>query len=42
MIPMPREDTPLWDGVEPLECVMVVPEAPEVKTFLITHEPQPA
>ena len=34
MIPMPREDTPLWDGVEPLECVMVVPEAPEVKTFV--------
>ncbi|WP_343116442.1 hybrid-cluster NAD(P)-dependent oxidoreductase [Ostreiculturibacter nitratireducens] len=34
MIPMPREDTPLWQDSEPLECVMVVPEAPGVKTFV--------
>jgi stachydrine N-demethylase, reductase component len=34
MIPMPRETTPLWSDDEPLECVMVVPETPEVKTFV--------
>lgn len=34
MIPMPREDTPLWDNSEVLECVMVVPEAPDVKSFV--------
>lgn len=34
MIPMPREDTPLWSDSEPLECVMVVPEAPNVRTFV--------
>ncbi len=34
MIPMPREDTPLWSDTEPLECVMVVPEAPNVRTFV--------
>ena len=33
MIPMPREDTPVWTDAEPLECVMVIPEAPDVKTF---------
>ena len=33
MIPMPRENTPLWTDAEPLECVMVIPEAPNVKTF---------
>ena len=33
MIPMPRENTPLWTDAEPLECVMVVPEAPDVATF---------
>lgn len=33
MIPMPREDTPAWKDSEPLECVMVIPEAPDVKTF---------
>jgi ferredoxin-NADP reductase len=33
MIPMPREDTPVWNDSEPLECVMVIPEAPGVKTF---------
>lgn len=33
MIPMPREDTPVWKDTEPLECVMVIPEAPDVKTF---------
>ena len=34
MIPMPREHTPLWSDDEPLECVMVVPEARDVKTFV--------
>ena len=34
MIPMPREHTPLWNDLEPLECVMVVPEAQDVKTFV--------
>lgn len=34
MIPMPRETTPLWSDDEPLECVMVVPEAQDVKTFV--------
>ena len=33
MIPMPREDTPIWNENEPLECVMVIPEAPNVRTF---------
>ncbi len=33
MIPMPRENTPLWSDDEVLECVMVVPEAPDVKSF---------
>lgn len=33
MIPMPREDSPVWKDSEPLECVMVIPEAPEVRTF---------
>lgn len=33
MIPMPREDTPSWSDVELLECVMVIPEAPNVRTF---------
>jgi stachydrine N-demethylase, reductase component len=34
MIPMPREETQLWSDDEPLECVMVVPEVPGVKTFV--------
>ncbi|MBK0399712.1 hybrid-cluster NAD(P)-dependent oxidoreductase [Limibaculum sp. M0105] len=34
MIPMPRENTPLWSDTEVLECVAVVPEAPGVKTFV--------
>ncbi len=34
MIPMPRETTPLWTDAEELECVMVLPEAPAVKTFV--------
>ena len=34
MIPMPREDTGLWTDDEPLECVMVLPEVPGVKTFV--------
>jgi ferredoxin-NADP reductase len=34
MIPLPSEDTPVWDGQELLECVMVVPEAPGVKSFV--------
>ena len=33
MIPMPREDTPAWKDSEPLECVAVIPEAPDVRTF---------
>ena len=33
MIPMPGRDTPVWSDSELLECVMVVPEAPDVKTF---------
>ena len=33
MIPLPREDTPSWDDSEALECVMVIPEAPNVRTF---------
>jgi ferredoxin-NADP reductase len=33
MIPIPREDTPVWTDDEPLECVMVIPEAPNVRTF---------
>jgi len=31
---MPREDTGLWSDDEALECVMVVPEVPGVKTFV--------
>ena len=34
MIPLPGETTPRWDGQEPLECVMVVPETMDVKTFV--------
>lgn len=34
MIPLPDENTPRWTDDEPLECVMVLPEAPEVKTFV--------
>jgi ferredoxin-NADP reductase len=33
MIPMPREETPFWRDDEPLECVMIIPEAPDVRTF---------
>jgi ferredoxin-NADP reductase len=33
MIPMPRRDSPTWSESEPLTCVMVIPEAPDVKTF---------
>lgn len=33
MIPMPREDTPVWKDSELLECVMTIPEAPDVMTF---------
>lgn len=33
MIPMPNEQTLPWCDAEPLECVMVIPEAPDVKTF---------
>ncbi|TMV78337.1 hybrid-cluster NAD(P)-dependent oxidoreductase [Thioclava sp. BHET1] len=33
MIPMPRAETPLWSDAEELECVMVVPEAPNVMSF---------
>ncbi|PWR03211.1 hybrid-cluster NAD(P)-dependent oxidoreductase [Meridianimarinicoccus roseus] len=30
---MPRDDTPPWDGNEPLECTAAIPEAPNVVTF---------
>lgn len=33
MIPMPTATTPVWTDAEPLECVAVLPEAPDVKTF---------
>lgn len=33
MIPMPRENAPLWRDDEMLECVSVIPEAPGVATF---------
>jgi ferredoxin-NADP reductase len=33
MIQMPGEDTPCWTDSELLECVMVIPEAPDVRTF---------
>ena len=33
MIPMPAADAPAWRDVEPLECVMIIPEAPNVMTF---------
>ncbi|MDN3719035.1 FAD-binding oxidoreductase [Roseibium salinum] len=34
MIPMPGRDTPVWNDSETLECVGVLPEAPDVKTFV--------
>ncbi|MEO1018254.1 MAG: hybrid-cluster NAD(P)-dependent oxidoreductase [Pseudomonadota bacterium] len=30
---MPRAETPSWTDAEPLECVLVIPEAPDVATF---------
>ncbi len=33
MIPLPREDTPVWTDSEPLRCVAVIPEGPNVMTF---------
>lgn len=33
MIPMPLRDAPVWNDREPLECMMVIPEAPDVMTF---------
>ena len=33
MIPMPRDDAPVWKDTEVLECVSVIPEAPGVMTF---------
>ncbi len=33
MIPPPRQDTPAWRDSEPLQCVAVIPEAPDVMTF---------
>jgi ferredoxin-NADP reductase len=33
MILMPRNDTPIWADNELLECVMIIPEAPDVVTF---------
>jgi len=34
MIPMSRRDGPVWSDDEPLVCAMVIPEAPEVRTFV--------
>lgn len=34
MIPMPRKNAPLWHDEEPLQCVAVLPEAPNVKSFV--------
>lgn len=34
MIPLPDETTPRWTDDEPLECVMVLPETRDVKTFV--------
>lgn len=31
---MPRDGTPFWADSEPLECVNVLPEAPNVRTFV--------
>lgn len=33
MIPMPRQDSPVWADSEELECVATVPEAPNVMSF---------
>mgnify|MGYP001024304920 CR=1 FL=1 len=33
MIPLPRVDTPVWTDSEPLRCVAVIPEGPNVMTF---------
>ena len=33
MIPMPTPETPPWTDAEELECVLVIPEAPNVRTF---------
>ena len=33
MIPMPLRDAPVWNDREPLECMMIIPEAPDVMTF---------
>ena len=33
MLPMPTDSTPHWRDDEPLECVMVIPEAPNVRTL---------
>ncbi|MFS4438381.1 2Fe-2S iron-sulfur cluster-binding protein [Paracoccaceae bacterium GXU_MW_L88] len=34
MIPIPDETSKPWTDEEPLECVMVIPEAPDVNTFV--------
>ncbi|MGB8623925.1 MAG: hybrid-cluster NAD(P)-dependent oxidoreductase [Paracoccaceae bacterium] len=33
MIPLPNEDTLPWNDSEELECVLIIPEAPNVRTF---------
>ena len=33
MLPLPNKESPHWEDSEALECVMVVPEAPNVRTF---------
>ncbi|SNR50304.1 Ferredoxin-NADP reductase [Puniceibacterium sediminis] len=34
MIPMPKEDSPVWKDSELLECVQTIPEAPDVVSFV--------
>ncbi len=34
MLPLPRDGAPFWTDDEPLECVNVLPEAPNVRTFV--------
>lgn len=33
MIPMPTDTAPFWRDEEELECVLIIPEAPNVRTF---------
>ncbi|WP_420851726.1 2Fe-2S iron-sulfur cluster-binding protein [Qingshengfaniella alkalisoli] len=33
-MPLPNENTPPWTDDEHIECVMIIPEAPDVRTFI--------